>query len=99
MTGRHVPAPEMEEYGVVNDVHADDDLDEAVEEFAEELASKPPLSIQAIKKSANLANQVGLREGREYDRKAFEPLLATDDHAEGAKAFAEDDYEPEFKGK
>ncbi len=99
MTGRHVPAPEMAEYGVVNDVHADDDLDDAVAEFAEELASKPPLSIQAIKKSANMANHVGLREGREYDRKAFEPLLATDDHAEGAKAFAEDDYEPEFTGK
>jgi len=99
MTGRHVPAPEAAELGLLNDVHADDDLDDAVAEFAETLAGKPPLSLQTIKESGNLATQVGLREGREYDRAAFEPLLATEDHAEGARAFAEDDYEPEFTGK
>jgi enoyl-CoA hydratase/carnithine racemase len=89
----------MAEYGVLNQVHPGDDLDEAVDEFAADLASKPPLAIQTIKESANQASHVGLREGREFDRKAFPPLLATEDHEEGAKAFADDDYEPEFKGK
>ena len=99
MTGRHVPAPEAAEYDILNHVHPDDDLDEAVADFAETLASKPPLSIQSIKRSGNLANQSNLREGIQYDNKAFEPLLATEDFQEGARAFAEDDYEPDFKGK
>jgi enoyl-CoA hydratase/carnithine racemase len=99
MTGRHVPATEAAEYGLLNDVYPEEDLDTAVAEFAETLASKPPLSLQTIKESANVATQTGLSEGREYDRTAFEPLLATEDHEEGARAFAEEDYEPEFQGK
>ncbi len=43
--------------------------------------------------------ETGLREGRQYDRQLFERLLETEDHEEGARAFAEDDYEPEFRGR
>jgi enoyl-CoA hydratase/carnithine racemase len=99
MTGKHLPAERGAELGIFNDVHAPDELDDAVDEFAETLASKPPLSIQAIKKSATMATQTGLREGIEYDADTFKPLLATEDHQEGVRAFAEDDYEPEFQGK
>ena len=98
MTGEHISAERAKELGIVNHVHGDD-LDEVVEEFAETIASKPPLSIQAIKESGNLATQVGLDEGLTYDRQLFEPLLETEDFQEGARAFAEDDYEPEFKGR
>jgi enoyl-CoA hydratase/carnithine racemase len=42
---------------------------------------------------------MGLDEGLDYDRKLIEPLFGTEDHEEGVKAFAEDDYEPEFKGR
>ena len=99
MTGEHVPAERGVELGIFNAVHDPEELDDAVDEFAAELASKPPLAIQTIKESANIATQTGLREGLEYDNKVFDPLLATEDHKEGAKAFAEDDYEPEFKGR
>jgi enoyl-CoA hydratase/carnithine racemase len=97
MTGDHVGAPRAEELGLLNRVP--DDLDEATQEFAEKIAAKPPLAIQAIKDSASVATETGLREGRKYDRRLFEPLLETEDHQEGAKAFASDDYEPEFKGR
>jgi enoyl-CoA hydratase/carnithine racemase len=99
MTGEHISAERAHEVGVVNRVYDEDELDEAVDEFAEEVASKPPLSIQAIKQSGNMAPEVGLTEGLEYDRKLSKPLFGTEDHEEGAKAFAEDDYEPEFKGR
>ena len=99
MTGEHIPASRADEEGIVNAAYDEDELDDAVDEFAETLASKPPLALQTIKQSANMATQTGLREGREYDRKVFEPLLATEDHKEGARAFAEDDYEPEFTGR
>ena len=99
MTGEHLPAERGAELGIFNEVHAPDELDDAVDEFAETLASKPPLSIQMIKKSATMATQTGLREGIEYDADVFETLLATDDHEEGVRAFAEDDYEPTFTGQ
>lgn len=98
MTGDHITADRAKEIGIANHVHGDD-LDEAVDEFAETIASKPPLSIQAIKESGNLATEVGLEEGLTYDRQLFAPLLGTEDFQEGARAFAEDDYEPEFKGR
>lgn len=97
MTGDHISAERALDLGIVNRVP--DDLDEATREFAKEIASKPPLAIQAIKDSGNVATQTGLREGVQYDRKQFESLLDTEDHEKGAKAFAEDDYEPEFKGR
>ncbi|WP_222912855.1 enoyl-CoA hydratase/isomerase family protein [Natrinema sp. SYSU A 869] len=97
MTGEHISADRARDLGIVTRVP--DNLDEATRDFAETIASKPPLSIQAIKESGNIATQTGLREGRQYDRRLFERLLETADHEEGAKAFAEDDYEPEFRGR
>ena len=97
MTGDHISAARADELGIVNRVP--DDLEEATQEFAEKIASKPPLAIQAIKESARISTQTSLEEGIAYDNKLFEPLLSTEDHEEGARAFAEDDYEPEFKGR
>ncbi|ELY50402.1 enoyl-CoA hydratase/isomerase family protein [Natronolimnohabitans innermongolicus] len=97
MTGEHISASRAKELGIVNRVP--DDVEETTQEFAETIASKPPLAIQAIKDSARMATQSTLEEGIEYDNTVFEPLLATEDHEEGARAFAEDDYEPEFKGR
>lgn len=90
---------EAAEYGLVNSAHDDDALDDAAADFAEEIAAKPPLAIQAIKRSGNMAVQVGLEEGLEYDGQQFAPLLGTEDAEEGMRAFADDDYEPEFKGR
>lgn len=99
MTCDHVTAEQANELELVNRVYDADEFDDAVADFAESIASKPPLAIQAIKRSAAIATQTGLDEGIEYDRQQFEPLLATDDHEEGARAFAEDGYEPTFKGR
>lgn len=90
---------EAADLNLANDVYDEDEFDDAVADFAQEIASQPPLAIQAIKRSANMAVQVGLREGLEYDEQQFSPLLSTEDAQEGTRAFAEDDYEPEFKGK
>jgi enoyl-CoA hydratase/carnithine racemase len=99
MTGEHISAERAADVGIVNRVSPEDELDGAVEAFAETIASKPPLSIRAIKRSANAATEVGLEEGIEYDRTLIQPLFGTEDHEEGVKAFSEDDYEPEFSGR
>jgi enoyl-CoA hydratase len=99
MTGDHVSAERAAEKGVLNHVHGDDDLDKEVEEFVGTLAEKPPLAVRAVKDSGNVAPESDLREGRKYDRRVFSTLLETEDHEEGARAFTEDDYEPEFVGR
>ncbi|MEY7848999.1 enoyl-CoA hydratase/isomerase family protein [Natrarchaeobius sp. A-rgal3] len=98
MTGDHFEASWMAENGLINGVYAADELDDEVEAFAENLASNAPLAIQSIKKSVDIAQHAGLREGIEFDRNAFGTLLNTDDAKEGGAAFAED-REPEFEGK
>lgn len=99
MVGEHVDAVQAEEEGLINDVYPDEHLDEAVDEFVDKLASQPPLALRAIKDSGNNAVQLGLKEGRKYDRRIFSTLQDTDDHEEGVKGFEDDNYEPDFQGK
>jgi len=98
MTGEHFPAERAHAEGLVHDVFPAEDLDDEVEAFAENLATQAPLSVQAIKESANRAHQMGLNEGIQFDRTTFETLLNTEDAEEGAAAFSED-RDPEFVGK
>ncbi|ELZ11826.1 Enoyl-CoA hydratase/isomerase [Natrinema thermotolerans DSM 11552] len=98
MTGDHITAERADEEGIVNHVYADDEFEDEVDAFVDDLAGQAPLAIQAIKKSADMAVHSGLEEGLAYDNQLFQELLKTEDHAEGAAAFAED-REPEFDGK
>jgi enoyl-CoA hydratase/carnithine racemase len=99
MTGEHVSGERAAEEGIVNRVHGDEKFDEEVEEFVGTLATKPPLAVRAIKDSGNISVESDLHEGRKYDSRVFATLLETEDHEEGAQAFAEDDYDPEFVGR
>jgi enoyl-CoA hydratase/carnithine racemase len=99
MTGDHISAERAADESVINHVYSDEELDGEVEEFVETLTDKPPLAVRAVKDSGNVATETGLNEGRKYDRRIFSSLLETEDHEEGARAFAEDDYEPDFTGK
>jgi enoyl-CoA hydratase/carnithine racemase len=99
MTGEHISGERAAEEGIVNHVHGDEEFEDEVGEFVGTLAAKPPLAIRAIKDSGNVSVESDLREGRKYDNRVFATLLETTDHEEGARAFAEDDYDPEFVGK
>ncbi len=99
MTGDHVPAKRARELGLVNRVYGDEEFDEAVEEFVEELAGQAPLAVRAIKDTGTRSRDVDISQGVAYDRRTFSVLLDTEDHEEGARAFADDEYEPEFEGK
>jgi len=99
MTGDDVSANRAREVGILNRVfESSAELDEGTRDFAEQIASKPPLSVQAVKDSANIASEVGLDEGRRYDRQLSDQLHGTDDHEKATRAFAEEEYEPEFDG-
>lgn len=98
MTGKHVSAAEALEDGVVDELLPAADLDDRVAEFAEELASKPPLAVQSAKDVIDMAAQVGLREGRMYEHRVARQLRETEDHREGVAAFNEK-REPSWSGK
>ena len=98
ITGKHISAERADEEGLVHDVFPGEELDDAVWEFAEEVAERAPLGVRAIKQSINLSMGMSLEEGIEYDGEAAARLTNTEDFAEGTAAFAED-REPEFEGK
>lgn len=98
MTGDQISAEEALDLGAVNEVHPGEDLDDAVDEFVDTLAGKPPLALRSIKDASNMTRQVGYEEAIEYGGHIWVNMSQTDDHAEGMAAFAED-REPEFEGK
>ncbi len=52
MTGRFVEAAELCRAGLISHVYAVDDFEEAVDSFAAQLASQPPMTLRAIKRLA-----------------------------------------------
>ena len=98
MTGKQIGADEAEELGVVNAVHASDELDDAVSELASTLANKPPLALRGIKDAANKTRQIGYDEALDYGGNIWVNLSQTEDFEEGMTAFAED-RDPEYVGR
>jgi len=98
MTGGMVTAEEAKAHGLVNRaVPAGKHLEEAGK-LASEIASKAPLAVMAAKEAVLSAQEVGLREGFEIERKLFYGLFGTDDKKEGMTAFLEK-RKPTFIGK
>lgn len=98
MTGEFLSGPEAHDTGLLTEVCPADELDEAVQEFVEVLADKPPLALRAIKDTIGQSAEMGLTQGVKYEYQAYLPLLKTEDYTEGTKAFNED-REPEWRGR
>lgn len=99
MTGEPIDADEACDHGLLTRVVAPEDLDAAVTELATTLASKPPLAVQAIKRSAAVTADSGLEAGIAYDAEQIKTLLDTEDVDRGVRTFVEDDFEAEFVGR
>jgi enoyl-CoA hydratase/3-hydroxyacyl-CoA dehydrogenase len=87
----------MVEYGFLNEVVGNDELEERALELARDLAAGPPIA-QAFTKRAMLAGRDDAEAGLEVESEAFGLLMTTDDLMEGISAFVED-REPEFEGR
>jgi len=87
----------LADYGFLNEVVGNDEIEEHALELARDLAAGPPIA-QAFTKRAMLAGREDTDAGLEVEAEGFGLLMTTDDLMEGVTAFMED-REPEFEGE
>ncbi|MGW5162326.1 enoyl-CoA hydratase/isomerase family protein [Nonomuraea wenchangensis] len=97
-TGRHVPAAEALEIGLVDRVVPDEQVYTAALEWAATFVGGPSIAVRAAKQAVDQGLEVDLDTGLEIERLQFSGLFATDDAKIGMRAFAEK-AKPKFTGR
>lgn len=98
LTGKPISAEEACRVGLVNRVVPVESLMVEAKKVADEIASKPTISVRAAKEAILRAQDTTLEVGLEFERRAFYTLFATEDGREGMRAFLEK-RKPIFKGR
>jgi enoyl-CoA hydratase len=98
LTGRTISAREALSLGLVSRVVAREAwLDEA-KRVAGEIAAKGPVAVRLAKEAVDVAFEVPLAAGVDFERRAFYLARASEDAGEGLNAFLEK-RPPDFKGR
>lgn len=98
MTGRRVDATEAEQIGFVNRVVPVEELDTAVDELCDGLASRSPVIMRWGRESFYRVLDMDADEALDYLQPMLTVTTLTEDAAEGVAAFAEK-REPRWKGR
>jgi enoyl-CoA hydratase len=98
LTGRHVPAQEAKELGLIGHVVPDGTALDKAMEIAEVVASNAPLSVQAVLTSLREGAEMTEADGLANELTHGWPIFATEDAKEGATAFKEK-RKANFQGK
>jgi enoyl-CoA hydratase/carnithine racemase len=97
LTGRTFSPAEGREMGLIAALHAPDEAETEVREYAERIAALPRLAVAAIKRCVHEGGQLPLDEGLALEGELIEQLFRSKDAAEGLHAFVEK-RRPEFVG-
>jgi enoyl-CoA hydratase len=89
LTGRMMDAAEAEKSGLVARVLQAEGFVDAVVAIAAEIAAMPRLAAMLNKEMVNVAFETTLEQGLLFERRTWSILAATEDKAEGMKAFVE----------
>jgi enoyl-CoA hydratase/carnithine racemase len=90
LTGEvNLTATQALQSGLAARVVPPDDLHAATLELARKIAANSTLTVRMAKESINRAYESSLAEGLLFERRLFYASLATDDKAEGTRAFLE----------
>jgi enoyl-CoA hydratase len=98
LLGERISAQEALEAGIVNRVVPGDQFDEAVNEWAQKLASKSPVIMRLGKQAMARQLDMPLVDALDYLRSQLSLALSTEDIVEGVQAFFEK-REPEWRGR
>ena len=89
LTGRRIGAAAALEYGLINQVVPEDELDGAVQSWIDDIVACAPLSLKAIKRSASDTAHLTVREARNARLPSLAAALQSQDAKEGVRAFRE----------
>ncbi len=89
LNGRTLTAEEAVNFGVANYACANNEVLAKAQKMAAAIAKRPPLAVEVGKECVNTALNETLEQGLSTEQHLFHFLFATDDRAEGFKAFME----------
>jgi enoyl-CoA hydratase len=98
LTGDLLTAAEAQRLGLVSEVVPDGEVLTRALELAARIAALPPLAVAAIKDAVLRGADLPLDAALRLEGESFQALFATEDRAEGMRAFLER-RKPEFKGR
>lgn len=98
-TGDPIDAQEAYRIGLVNQVTAREELQDAVNKFAGRLINKGAVALDVCKKLVYQGGALPLRQGIQYEQHQFCEILLTEDAREGTQAFLEKRKPVFHKGK
>ncbi|MBE7638300.1 enoyl-CoA hydratase [Sneathiella sp. P13V-1] len=98
MLGDRFGAEAAKEYGLINFIVPDDELEAETKKLAERLASGPTFALGKTKELMHASMVNGLEQQLALEAESFSQCAATEDWAEAIVAFSEK-RKPSFKGK
>jgi enoyl-CoA hydratase len=98
LTGRHVPAKEAREIGLVSHLVPHGEALAKAREIAARISENGPLAVQAVLRSLRETESIPEADALKLELAIGQPVFATEDAREGPTAFAQK-RKPNFQGR